>query len=82
MNFHGCCCPAKLQRVSVHGQLAEPSTASSCYWAAKDAVIFTGDFNCGSNQDTIKDLSQVLKLDAPWWISRSAFVCIKIEGCG
>lgn len=30
----------------------------------KDAVILTGDFNCGSNQDTIKDLSQVLKLDA------------------
>ena len=30
----------------------------------KDVVIFTGDFNCGSNQDTIKELSKVFELDA------------------
>ncbi|CAK9014226.1 unnamed protein product [Durusdinium trenchii] len=30
----------------------------------KDVVIFTGDFNCGSNQDTIKQLSEAYQLDA------------------
>ncbi|CAJ1380436.1 unnamed protein product [Effrenium voratum] len=29
-----------------------------------DVVVFTGDFNCGSNQDTMKALSQALEVDA------------------
>ncbi|CAE7630875.1 unnamed protein product [Symbiodinium pilosum] len=29
-----------------------------------DMVVFTGDFNCGSNQDTIKKLAEAFELDA------------------
>eukprot|EP00439_Symbiodinium_sp_Y106_P026307 s590_g3.t1 len=29
-----------------------------------DLVVFTGDFNCGQNQDTIKKLAQAFELDA------------------
>ena len=57
--------PADAWRARFEMELAAKDAAHcgcSPEWrAAQDLVVFTGDFNCGSNQDTIKKLAAV-----PW----------------